>query len=91
MTKPTENELEEAIKMAVHMREKQLDPFNIAKCLLSHNYRIKHLEQVMVAADRYLNMGMAEQERTRLLHAIRKAKELEAYTSQDEQENFGLE
>jgi hypothetical protein len=91
MSQPTQQELDEAIKMAIHMREKKLDPFNVAKCLLSHNYRIKHLEQVLTAADRYLNMGMSEQERTRLLHAIQKAKDLESYTSQIEQENFGLE
>ena len=91
MPQPTQQELDEAIKMAIQMREKQLDPFNIAKCLLSHNYRIKHLEQVMLAADRYLNMGMSEQERTKLLHAIQKAKDLESYTSQNETESFGLE
>jgi hypothetical protein len=91
MSQPTQQELDEAIKMAIHMREKQLDPFNIAKCLLSHNYRIKYLEQIMTAADRYLNMGMSEQERTKLLHAIQKAKDLESYTSQSEQDSFGLE
>jgi hypothetical protein len=91
MSQPTQQELDEAIKMAIHMREKQLDPFNIAKCLLSHNYRIKYLEQIMTAADRYLNMGMSEQERTKLLRAIQKAKDLESYTSQSEQDSFGLE
>jgi len=91
MPQPTAQELDEAIKMAIHMREKHLDPFNVARCLLSHNYRIKHLEQVMTAADRYLNMGMSEQERTKLLHAIQKAKDLESYTSQIEQDSFGLE
>jgi hypothetical protein len=91
MSQPTQQELDEAIKMAIQMREKQLDPFNVAKCLLSHNYRITYLEQVLIAADRYLNMGMSEQERTGLLHAIQKAKDLESYTSQSEQDSFGLE
>ena len=91
MPQPTQQELDVAIKMAIQMREKKLDPFNIAKCLLSHNYRIKYLEMVLTAADRYLNMGMSEQERKRLLHAIRKAKDLESYTAQDEQKSFGLE
>jgi hypothetical protein len=91
MSQPTEKELSDAIKMAIQLREKKLDPFNIAKCLLSHNYRIKHLEEVMRAADQYLNMGMSEQERTKLLHAIQKAKNLESYTSQTEQDSFGLE
>lgn len=91
MPKPTEQELDVAIKMAIQMRENDLDPFNVARCLLSHNYRIKYLEQVMSAADRYLNMGMSEQERARLQHALRKASELESYTSQDDKEDFGLE
>jgi hypothetical protein len=91
MPQPTPQELDEAIKMAIQMREKRLDPYYVAKCLLSHNYRIKHLERVLTAADRYLNMGMAEQERTQLLHEIQMAKDLESFTSQHEMDNFGLQ
>lgn len=91
MAKPTEDELDGAIKMAIQMREKKIDPFFVAKTLLNHNYRIKHLEEVFKAADRYLNMGMSERERTHLLRAIDKAKDAEAHTSQEKRESFGLE
>ncbi len=91
MPKPTDEELERAIKTAISMRENDTDPDNLAKCLLSHNYRIKYLEEVLTSADRYLNMGMSERERTHLIRAIQKAKNAESYTSQTEQERFGLE
>jgi hypothetical protein len=91
MAKPTDKELDSSIKMAIQMREKKIDPFFVAKTLLSHNYRIKYLEEVLRAADLYLNMGMSERERTKLLMAIEKAKDAESHTSQQERENFGLE
>jgi len=91
MPKPTDEELELAIKTAVAMREKNDDPFNLAKCLLSHNFRMKHLQEVLAIADRYCNMGMAQRELTHLVRAIDKAKNAESYTSQSTQERFGLE
>ena len=91
MPKPSDEELELAIQTAIAMREKNDDPYKLAKCLLSHNYRIKHLEEVLAIADRYCNMGMAQRELTHLIRAIDKAKSLESYTSQNEQEQFGLE
>jgi hypothetical protein len=91
MPKPTDEELKSAIQKAIEMRDHNDDPFNLAKCLLSHNFRIKHMEEVLKTADRYINMGMSEQERTRLIRAIEKAKNTESYTSQQEQEQFGLE
>ena len=91
MSKPTDEELETALKMAAQMRDRKIDPFFIAKSLLSHNYRIKHLEEVMRAADRYINHGMSEQERTRLIREIEKAKDAESYTSGEGRNSFGLE
>lgn len=91
MPKPTDEELDSSIKMAIQMREKKIDPFFVAKTLLSHNYRIKYLEEVFRAADLYLNMGMSERERTKLLIAIEKAKAAESRTAQQERESFGLE
>ena len=91
MAKPTDKELDIAIQMAIQMREKNKDPFHLAHCLLNHNFRIKHLEDVLQKADRYFNMGMAERERTQLIRAIEKAKDIESYTSQQHEEPFGLE
>lgn len=90
MAKPSEEELENALDMARQMREKNLDPFYVAKTLLSHNYRIRYLEDVLQAADRYINHGMSEQERTRLRRAIEKAKDLESFTSSTARDSFGL-
>jgi hypothetical protein len=91
MAKPTAEELDIALKMAVQMREKNLDPYNVAKCLLNHNFRIRYLEEVMRAADRYINMGMSDRERTHLLSALNKARDMDSYTASAEQEQFGLE
>jgi len=91
MPKPTDEELELAMRTAVAMREKNDDPYKLAKCLLSHNFRIKHLEEVLAIADRYCNMGMAQRELTHLVRAIDKAKSVESYTAQTEQDRFGLE
>ena len=73
------------------MRDKKIDPFFIAKSLLSHNYRIKYLEEIMHAADRYINRGMSEQEKTHLIRTIEKAKDAESFTSGKERNSFGLE
>lgn len=91
MAKPTDEELETALKMAAQMRDKKIDPFFIAKTLLSHHYRIKYLEETMRAADRYINHGMSEQEKTRLIRTIEKAKDAESYTSGKSRDSFGLE
>jgi hypothetical protein len=91
MSKPTEKELETALKTAAQMRDENIDPFFIAKALLSHNYRIKYLEEILHTADRYINHGMSEQERTHLIRTIEKAKDAESFTSGHERESFGLE
>ena len=91
MSKPTEAELESALKMAAHMRDKKIDPFFVAKSLLSHNYRIKYLEEILHAADRYINRGMAEQEKTHLIRTIEKVKDAESFTAGKERDSFGLE
>lgn len=91
MSKPTDEELDSALKMAAQMRDNKIDPFYIAKSLLSHNYRIKYLEEIMRAADRYINRGMSEQEKTHLIRTIEKAKDAESFTSSRERDSFGLE
>ena len=91
MSKPSEEELETALKMAEQMRDEEADPFFIAKSLLSHNYRIKYLEEIMKSADRYINHGMSEQERSHLIRTIEKAKDTESFTSGKSRDSFGLE
>ncbi|HHJ35176.1 MAG TPA: hypothetical protein ENJ87_05365 [Gammaproteobacteria bacterium] len=91
MSKPTEEELETALKMSAQMRDKKIDPFYIAKSLLSHNSRIKYLEEIMKAADRYINRGMSEQEKTHLIRTIEKAKDEESLAEGETRSSFGLE
>lgn len=91
MSRPTEQELETALAMAAQMRDKHLDPFFVAKALLSENYRAKCLQDILQAADRYLNRGMSETDRGRLRRAIDKAKDAEAYASHQGRSGFGLE
>ena len=91
MSKPTEAELEAALKMAAQMRDEKTDPFFIAKSLLSHNYRIKYLEEILHAADHYINHGMSDRERTHLILSIEKIKDAESFTSGEKRDSFGLE
>ena len=91
MSKPTTEEKETALKMAANMRDKNVDPFFIAKTLLNHNYRIKHLEDVLSSADRYINCGMSEQERLHLIRSIEKAKQVDSNSSGKQSSSFGLE
>lgn len=91
MSKPTEEELDTALKAAADMRDMKNDPSFIAKSLLSHNYRIKYLEEIMHAADRYINQGMSEQERMHLIRTIEKAKDADSFTTSHERDSFGLE
>ena len=91
MSKPSKLELDIALKTAVEMKEQDNDPDYLAKTLLNHHYRLRYLEEVLQAADRYMNHGMAQHESMRLLRSIEKAKEAEYKTAGEEHENFGLE
>ena len=91
MSKPTDEELKTALKRAMIMKENDQDPDFLAKSLLNHHYRIPYLLEVLFAADRYLNHGMAEHEHTKLLSLIEKAKTAEDQTAKIEHYDFGLE
>lgn len=91
MSKPTEIELKTALVASATMKEHNKDPFFIAKALLNHNYRLKHYEDLLKAADRYMNHGQAERERMKLLRCIEQIKDIESRTSNTHNDNFGLE
>jgi len=91
MSKPTEIELKTALVAAATMKEHDKDPFFIAKALLNHNYRLKHYEDLLKAADRYINHGQADHERMKLLRCIEQIKDIESKTSNTQAESFGLE
>ena len=91
MSKPTETELKTALRRAMIMKENNQDPDFLAKCLLNHHYRLSYLQDILFAADRYLNHGMADREHTQLLQLIEKAKQAEDQTAKIEHYDFGLD
>lgn len=91
MSKPTEIELKTALLACATMKEHDKDPFFIAKALLNHNYRLKHYEDLLKAADRYMNHGQAEHERMKLLRCIEQIKDIESRTGNTQNDSFGLE
>ena len=91
MSKPTDIELKTALLAAATMKEHDKDPFFMAKSLLNHNFRLKYYEDLLTAADRYMNHGQEEHERMKLLRCIEKIKEEEIRISKKESDSFGLE
>ncbi len=91
MSKPTQAELQTALERAAQMKEHNQDEYFLAKSLLNHHYRLQYLQEVLKAADLYMNHGMSEQDQMHLLRSIEKAKEAEYRTANREDERFGLE
>ena len=90
MGKPTEEELKIALEEAARMRESGEDPCFIAKSLLNHNYRLKHLEDVLHAAELYTRSGMGTTEHTKLVSAIKTCRDLERQSAGTESNNYIL-
>ena len=90
MGKPTEQELETAMAEAKRLRESGEDAHYLGKALLNCQYQHSRLLDVLNAAQRYFHSGMAEQEHTRLLRAIDKAREMDDRDAHREHETIGL-
>jgi len=90
MSKPSEAELQKALRAAIEMKEQNHDVDFMAKTLLNHHYRLHYLEDVLKAADLYMNHGMSEQDQMHLLRSIEKAREAEYRTANKADEHFGL-
>lgn len=90
MGKPTDAELEEALKEAQRMREQGEDPHHVAKALLNQNYQSGFLLSVLHAAEKYLQSGMAEREHAQLLRAIEKARAVDDQGAHHERPALGL-
>mgnify|MGYP006909110816 CR=1 FL=1 len=91
MGMPTEAELHEALAEAARMREQGEDRHHVAKTLLNLEYRNRHLERVLQAAEQFLLSGMAVQEHERLERAIEAARTAARRTGAAEDSRFGLE
>jgi hypothetical protein len=90
MGTPTRKQLEEALAEAARMRERGEDEHHVAKALLSLNYRLHALENVLEAAQHFLRSGLAPHEHTELLKAI-EAAERAARIIGAAKDDFGLE
>ncbi len=89
MGTPNKEELNQALKCAIEMRERSEDPNFIAKSLLNHHYRLKKTEHVIDIVKRYLRTGCATTEHAKMIKA------LEAYDNIDQAtinyNDFGLD
>ena len=90
MSKPSHEELEQALDKAKQMRESGHDPDFIAKSLLNCHYQSTYLEQVLHAAEHYINSGLGEREHTRLVQAINKARQVDERSAKQEHQELGL-
>ena len=90
MSKPTPQQLEQALNTAKNMRESGNDPDYLAKSLLNCHYQASFLEQVLHAAERYINSGLGEREHTRLIQAINKARTVDEKSAKQAHQDLGL-
>lgn len=90
MSKPSHEELERALESAKMMREEGRDPDFIAKSLLNCHYQSTFLEQVLHAAEHYINSGMGEREHSRMIQAIYKAREIDERSAKQHHRDLGL-
>ena len=90
MSKPSQQELEHALDKAKGMREAGTDPDFIGKSLLNCHYQASFLEQVLHAAERYINSGLGEREHTRLVQAINKARSVDEKSAKQTHQDLGL-
>ena len=90
MSKPNPQELERALEAAKEMRENGKDPDFIAKSLLNCHFQSTYLQQVLLAAQHYINSGLGEREHTRLVQAINKARYIDERSAKQKHQDLGL-
>lgn len=84
MTKPSDDELKQALAKAAEMRESGEDSDFIAKSLLSLNYRFEVWQKVVDAAKHYLHSGQATHEHAVLVKALRDAEAIDSRNEEHE-------
>jgi len=90
MSKPNPQELECALDKAKQMRETGDDADFLAKALLNCHYQSTFLQQVLHAAEHYINSGLGEIEHTRLIQAINNAREVDERSAKQSHQDLGL-
>lgn len=81
---PRKEELETALAEAARMREQGEDPAFLAKALFNHHYRLGLMEDVLVAAKRYLHSGESSRAHSELQRAIDRAERAKAVAPENE-------
>ena len=90
MSKPNPQELEHALEKAKYMLEMEQDHDFIAKSFLNCHYQSTYLQQVLHAAEHYINSGLGEREHSRLIQAINKAREIDERSAKQSHQDLGL-
>ncbi|MDH5600736.1 MAG: hypothetical protein OEY78_05455 [Gammaproteobacteria bacterium] len=90
MSKPSLEELGHALEKAKSMRETGTDPDFLAKSLLNCHYQSSFLQQLLHAAEHYINSGLGEREHTRLIQAINKARKVDEKSAKLTHPDLGL-
>ena len=75
MGKPSPEEMKTALAEAARLREQGEDDKCLGKALLSLNYRMGFLEDVLDKTDLYLHSGEGAQEHADLVKSIERARE----------------
>ncbi|MDQ8038086.1 MAG: hypothetical protein REI12_11745 [Pedobacter sp.] len=78
MGKPSQSELQQAIRTAIKMRESDQDPDFVAKTLLNQNYRLQKLERLLETTRRFLHAGQSVTDRRQLLKVLEEAEKAAA-------------
>ena len=90
MSKPSPEQLEQALQEAERIRESGDDPLYLARTLQYLYRRVNVLEKVFESANRYVRLGLDEHEHAELLKALESAKAQEAKERGEENKGLGL-
>ncbi len=85
MSRPTDDELKMALAEAARMREQGEDEHHVAKALLSLNYRMHFMEDLLEKVQAFFHSGQAAREHSVLVQAIDKAEEASRMLGEDHQ------
>jgi hypothetical protein len=88
--KPSLEQMQHALEVAVGMREKEEDPDYLSRTLLYLQHRIEVLEQVHGAANEYMHFGQEERQHARLQRALEAVRNFEIRESNQDKQDLGL-
>lgn len=81
--RPSDQQIEIALKAAERMHSHDLDPHYLSRTLRFFYARNQSLEELLLHADRFLRFGMSEQEMAQLRRLVIKLREAEEHDDSD--------